>query len=266
MELTYEQKKHLYDYGFLKIPGVVPQVMIDHALQTINSSVGKGMNVSDMTIFSTQSFCPDIKHTEPISDIFNKTPIASLCESAIEKGQINPAKGAQVALRFPHPPNTDKPLPKPSAHIDGTYAPNNGVPKGEIHNFTMLVGVYLSDVPKPNAGNFTVWPGTHWKFAEYFRKHGPEALAGGMPKIDDMPEPEQLCGQAGDIFIAHHLCGHTAMPNYSPHVRYALFFRVWRADRNGRVFQREAITDPFYEWTGIRKLFCPEGVREPAAV
>ena len=35
---------------------------------------------------------------------------------------------------------------------------HNGVPPGEIHNFTMLVGVALTDMPAPNMGNLGVIP------------------------------------------------------------------------------------------------------------
>ncbi|MCW8129226.1 MAG: phytanoyl-CoA dioxygenase family protein [Planctomycetota bacterium] len=260
MELTFEQKKNIYDQGYVQLPGLIPRAMIDQALQAINWNVGQGMNVVDMPIYHSQSFAPEVKGTSVIADIFNKTPVFELCESAVEKGQIPAVKGGQVALRFPHKPNYEKPMPKPKGHIDGTYAPNNGVPEGEIHNFTMLVGVLLSDLPKPYSGNFTVWPGTHWKFAEYYRKHGTDALAKGMPELEGMGEPLQITGNAGDVIFAHHMLAHTAMPNFSPHVRYALFFRVWRTDRNGRRFLPEAVTDLFHEWTGIRRLFCSEEV------
>src|SRR5678815_1227883 len=80
---------------------------------------------------------------------------------------------------------------------EGMDSPHNGVPFGEIRNFTMLVGVFLSDVTGPYSGNFTVWPGTHTIFEEYFREHGPMSLLDGMPKVE-MPQPVQLNVKAGD--------------------------------------------------------------------
>ena len=73
------------------------------------------------------------------------------------------------------------------------HSPNNGVPKGVIRNFTILVGVYLSHVPHPYAGNFTVWPGTHHVYEKYFQEHGPESLLEGMPPVE-LPEPHQITG------------------------------------------------------------------------
>ena len=44
MELTYAQKQEIFKNGFVKVPGVVPQVMVEAALRSINNSVGEGMN------------------------------------------------------------------------------------------------------------------------------------------------------------------------------------------------------------------------------
>ncbi|WP_051343673.1 hypothetical protein [Alicyclobacillus herbarius] len=111
------------------------------------------------------------------------------------------------------------------------HTPTNGVPKGTIQNFTMLVGVYLSSVRQENAGNFTVWPGTHRIFEKYFREHGAESLLDGMPKVD-MPKPLQLMVEPGDVVFAHYELAHA--PNISPNVRYAIYFRVTHRefDRN----------------------------------
>lgn len=32
-------------------------------------------------------------------------------------------------------------------HIDGLPTPESGVPEGQVHNFTILVGVLLNDLP-----------------------------------------------------------------------------------------------------------------------
>ena len=262
MELTYTQKKHFYDHGYLHIPGVIPRLMLDNAVRAINNGVGQGMNVSDMPRFHSQSFCPEVQQTPHIKDLFNATPLFELIESVVEKGKVAKQGGGQIALRWPSFPPVDGPMPKPHGHLDGLYSPNNGVPKGTVQNFTLLAGVYLSDVLEPYAGNFTAWPGTHWKFQEYFRKHGTEGFENGMPKIE-MPEPVQLTGKAGDVFLAHYQLAHSAAPNFSPHTRYAIFFRVTHTDRLGN-FRKEALTDIWLEMPGIKKLFLSQ--EELAAV
>ena len=61
MQLTYAQKQEIFKNGFVKVPGVVPQVMVDAALRAINSGVGEGMNADDMVTFRSRSYCPGLQ-------------------------------------------------------------------------------------------------------------------------------------------------------------------------------------------------------------
>ncbi len=246
MKLTFRQKRKFYEKGFVKIPGVVPRVMIDRAMRAINHSLGEGMNVADMPILRAQSYCPEIKNTPVIADLLNKTPAWQLAESVIGEGKIRPVHGGQIALRFPV--MQDPPSP-PRPHLDGMHTPTNGVPKGTIANFTALVGIYLSDVPNPDSGNFTVWPGTHHIYERYFREHGPESLLNGMPPVD-LPEPEQVTGSAGDMILVHYQLAHGIAPNVSPNIRYAVFFRLIHVDHEWRA----PMTDIWMHWPGIREI------------
>jgi len=54
-----------------------------------------------------------------------------------------------------------RPSVRADAHIDGLHTPTNGVPEGELHNFTVLLGVALTDAPTPNMGNFGYIPCSH---------------------------------------------------------------------------------------------------------
>jgi len=125
------------------------------------------------------------------------------------------------------------------------------VPAGAILNFTALVGVYLSDVTTVDAGNFTVWPGSHHLYEDYFRVHGPQSLLEGMPSVA-LPEPVQVRARPGDAVISHYQLGHSIAPNLSPHVRYAVYFRF---SRHGHEAVRwDCMTDIWREWQGMRDL------------
>lgn len=247
MELTHFQKQQFYENGYVHLPGVVPPVMVHEALRQINHSVGEGMDPEKMVTFRSQSYCPEIQKHEAIVGLLNRTPAWGMAESLVGKGRLNPVHAAQIALRFPG--LQDPPAP-PRPHLDGMYSPHNGVPEGTIQNFTMLVGIFLSDVNAPYSGNFTVWPGTHRIFEEYFRAHGPMALLEGMPKVA-MPEPLQLMPKAGDIALVHYQVAHGVATNVSPHTRYALFFRLTHVDHENQKF--EVMTDIWREWDGIRE-------------
>lgn len=245
MELSYDQKQSIVRDGFVKIPGVVPRVMVDRALREINQAVGEGMDTADMTRFRAQTYCPQIARSQAIGGLLNATPAWSLAESVIGEGRIQPTDYGQIALRFP---GLQDPPGAPRPHIDGMYSPTNGVEKGTIGNFTALAAIFLSDVPNPFAGNFTVWPGTHRLNAEYFKEHGPESLLKGMPAVE-LPEPVQITGQAGDMVLAHYLLSHGVAANTSPHVRYAVFFRLTHVDHGSQKW--ESMVDPWLQWEGI---------------
>jgi hypothetical protein len=254
VELTLEQKRTFAAQGYLPLPGIVPREKVEAALRAINHSLGfRGLPPEKLTEYSARSYCPELQGDPVITDLLHATPLWSVAESLIGPGKIRPVRSGQIALRFPRP---DPRMPPP--HLDGMYTPTNGVPQGTIANFTALVGVFLSDLPGPNAGNFTVWPGTHLLYEQYFRRHGPQSLLQGMPPVE-LPEPVQITGRAGDAVLCHYQLAHTANGNGSPHIRYAVFFRLSHVDHERHHW--DCMTDIWLEWEGMRDV-----VGERAAV
>ncbi|MEZ4735232.1 MAG: phytanoyl-CoA dioxygenase family protein [Caldilineaceae bacterium] len=248
MQLTYTQKQEFYQTGYVKIPGVIPQVMVDAAVRAINASIGQGIDPAQVPIYQARSFCPELQREPVITDLFNKTPALALAESMIGVGKIQAVGAGQIALRFPtlqDPPNPPRP------HLDGMHTPTNGVPAGTIRNFTMLLGIALSDVTTPYAGNLTVWPGTHHIYEKYFREEGPQALLKGMPPVE-IPQPVQMLAKAGDMIMAHYELAHGVAQNVSPHPRFAIYFRLYHVDhdRHGH----ETMADIWREWEGMQDI------------
>ncbi|MCB9150667.1 MAG: phytanoyl-CoA dioxygenase family protein [Caldilineaceae bacterium] len=248
MQLSHQQKQEFIKRGFVKVPGVVPHVMVDEALRAINHSLGEGIDPEQVHIFRSRSYAPELQRQPVITDLVNKTPALALAESLIGADKIKPISGGQIALRFP---SQADPPPPPHPHLDGMYSPNNGVPKGTIRNFTMLLGVALSEVQAPFAGNFTVWPGTHTLYEKWFRERGPQALLEGMPKVE-IPAAEQQMVSPGDIMLVHYQLAHAAAVNVSPHVRYAIYFRLHHVDHEGNGL--DTLTNIWLEWDGVRDL------------
>ena len=132
---------------------------------------------------------------------------------------------------------------------------------GVVRNFTLLLGVMLSDVPAAFSGNFTVWPGTHRCLERHFRAHGVNARGGGgVPRGVSMPKPVPLTGSAGDIVLAHYQVVHAASPNLSGDIRYMCFFRLSvRGLENHRV---ESMLDIWRDWPALRGLVGPAACGE----
>ncbi len=236
MQLTPEQIREFYDRGYVKIPGAISKAMVDTARQAVNHSIGTlGPNGEDMSKHRAAQFCRDLNGSSVIMDLFNASPVVSLAESLMGEGNLQkPIRGAQVAPRFPTVIG-DVP-PEPRGHLDGMGTGTNGMPKGVYRRgFTCFAVIYLADVPEPYSGNFTVWPGSHRFFENYFNREGLEILANGTPRIDLPEGPDMVTGNAGDFIIAHHQMIHTGGPNASPNIRYAAIARLRHidCDKNG---------------------------------
>ncbi len=161
-EFSPDQKKHLFENGWVVIPQVVPAEMVRAARHTINSTIENYLD-------SIQVRAHELKTDERLTNMLMKTSAFSLIESAFGKGKVVPSTNVQCALRFP-----DHDLPSLNnlrPHIDSFHPSRDGKP-GSITPFIAIAGFFLNDIGEDNAGNFTVWPGTHRQFAEYFKKYG----------------------------------------------------------------------------------------------
>lgn len=247
--LTEPQREALREQGFVHLPQIVPPERRQAALKAIGASLGQnGIDPALLPKFRTQSYCPEVQATPAISALFHETPLAGIMESLLGAGQMQPVGSGQIALRFPSNglPGTPKP------HLDGTYHPLNGVPEGELASFTALVAVFLTDVPVENAGNFTVWPGSHLLYEQYFRENGGQILVNGIADVGfvPLPAPRQIRAQAGDAVIAHHLLAHSVAPNVWWQTRHAVFFRVKHVRHDQQKW--EVLSDLWREWPGTR--------------
>lgn len=226
------------------VPGGTPAELVAAALRAINLSLGGGIDPARIPAFNAGTWCPELAGGRVVRNLYDHGDARRVAERFIGPGRVAPVYGGQIALRFPQagPPAAFGP------HLDGMYYPGNGVPEGEVCNFTALAGVLLSDVPGPDAGNLVVYPGSHRLNAEYFREHGPESLRHGMPKVD-LPPAVQVTGRAGDVVLCHYLMSHAVASNVSPHVRYAAYFRLSHVDHASRRWQ--SMVDPWVEWEGV---------------
>ncbi|HEY4384995.1 MAG TPA: hypothetical protein VGN34_11035 [Ktedonobacteraceae bacterium] len=247
MELSEEQKQTFYRDGFLKLPGIVSRELVDEATKAINASLGnEGIDPVKLPIYRSQSYCPELTDKPAITNLLHRSPLWSIAESMIGAGQIQPVNHGQIALRFP----ALKPAQSPVPHLDGMHTANNGVPAGQINNFTALIGVFLSDIPHDFMGNFSAWPGTHCLYENYFRRHTPQSLLQGMPDVE-LPATQQITAQAGDAVLCHYQLAHGIAGNNSAAIRYGIFFRLLHVQHE--TLRWECMTDIWKEWAGMQE-------------
>jgi hypothetical protein len=221
MRLDPEQERSLREVGFARLPGAVPANLVESALRVINHRLGEGMSPELLPTFRAQSYFPELKGEPAITDLFYRSPLHALADSVFGAGGLEPVKGGQIAIRFPMLERA----PGPRGHIDGIPTATNGVAPGSVASFTALMAVFLTPLRQAEAGNFTVWPGSHRRMAEYFREHRADELPSGMPHFD-YGAPEPILAEPGDALLAHYMLIHGAAINMTPFPRYAVFFRL----------------------------------------
>ena len=167
-----------------------------------------------------------------------------------------------------HPYETDYIVPakwKEFWHIDGVPNKMNSLlfPQGTIMQFTLLVGVLLSDLDGPLAGNLTVFPGSHLAIQSHINQNNVDprdvlltssSADSAVPPISLPKPPQQLVGKAGDVFLCHYQTAHTVAPNASDQVRYAVYFRLHHAERQPGKYRPAAMKDVWLEYDSIRQL------------
>jgi ectoine hydroxylase-related dioxygenase (phytanoyl-CoA dioxygenase family) len=108
-----------------------------------------------------------------------------------------------------------------------------------------LAGVFLTPISRSFAGNFTVWPGSHYVYENYFRERGPRAMSEPMP-APEIGQPGQLMCGVGDVVFCHYQLGHSAAVNTSEIDRVAVYFRIWLRDLEERRW--ECLTNIWEGW------------------
>jgi hypothetical protein len=243
--LSDTQVASLHRDGYVHLPGAVPAGLVQQALAAINQSLGRGIDPAQLETYRSRSFCPELQTAREITELLYGGAAWEVAESLAGPRRIKRPGRGQIALAFPTPGPPGPAYP----HLDGMYSPTNGVPRGKVLSFTMLAGVMLSDVAAPSSGNLVVWPGTHHLYQDYFRQRGPRSLLEGMPDVP-LPLPVPVTGRAGDAVLCHWQLAHGVGPNTSPHIRYAVYFRLEHTDHARQRW--ECLTDIWREWPGMR--------------
>lgn len=75
-----------------------------------------------------------------------------------------------------------------------------------------------------------------------------DGMLEGMPEVA-LPEPVPVSGRAGDVVLCHYQLAHAAGPNTSPHIRYAVYFRLEHVDHGRQKW--ECLIDVWREWPGM---------------
>lgn len=252
--LSPAQKARFKRDGFIVLPGIVPATATGAAVREINNRLGTGKHPDKDAYADTHDYLSEYVSTPAVMALA-RGAVRALAESLLGAGKIEPLSQGQVVLRFPA--ENDGVAYKKLIHIDGLYSSKDGLgtKAGKPLRYSLCAGVFLSDTPKPDMGNLTVYPGTHRLIAETIAKKGLGALKGDLEERLRLPPPVQATGMTGDVVLFHFQLAHDKAPNFSPHIRRIAYFRFWHLDAwydRSAGYLTRAMTDPWLEWPGMR--------------
>jgi hypothetical protein len=284
--LTPEVREQLRDDGFTVLPGGVPPALVRSARAEINRLLGEGP-LNQGTKAAAFASHPSIVALGRDSTI--PVVLAELLGGSADYYRER-FRDAQVALRFPgdnSPPGIELgdidahsshiarahfEEVRKAWHIDGLADPHLADVSdhyGTIHNFSALVGILLSDLERPMAGELCAYPGSHTALSQLFstdaaalntvREGGTAKLPVGEQTDTLLPQPvRSVLGKAGDVIIANYMTAHLIAPNLSSEIRYCVYFRVHgqgfeesRQRGPGTIANKASMLDPWCHWPGI---------------
>jgi hypothetical protein len=229
--------------GFILINNAIEPKTVGSVINLIKADISENFNDKRQQEYDNISSCPDLRDHETLAKLTKCNTISETLDQLTGPGVLACEK-PQIAIRYAHNCE-DKRAPVP--HIDGTPTGLNGLKGDELNPFTLLVGIFLTDVKECFAGNFTVWPGGHKTMQNYFGSKGETAMkmTDSLPSGLDFGEPLQIQANAGDSIICHYLLPHAAAVNVSDNDRIALFFRHWFREQRPKF---QALTNLWDGW------------------
>jgi len=240
--LSESQLREFYTNGYVVVKGLIKQDILCAAIKHINQALGRGniLPQNDTPLFEKQA--PEITNLVLQSKVYNSV------QSLFGKRELKHPNGAQIALRFPLPGDgNNKPLEPRRWHIDG-------MDKEKAGNFSLLCGIALSNWPTPYMGNFTVFPQSHHVIGPSLQEMGAERFCKQQKEGDKLQFQGgvQVIAECGDVIMCHPFLAHRVGPNHSPHIRYAVFFRL---HINGHD-PHACVKDMWAEFDGVKHIFA----------
>lgn len=180
-----------------------------------------------------------LQNRKELLNLVNQGPVKKELDNML--GPFIEPTSCQIAFRFP-----GENLDDGGIHIDN-FTEKDFKRHSLPEEFDALVGICLSDTKQIDSGNFTVFPGSHYRVQAwsndnggyyYFKENGLRKMIKSFESGAEL-KPYQLCVSSGDIIIANRFMLHLiSAPNKSLVTRKIIWFRINSSDMYGDPFSR----------------------------
>lgn len=271
--LTAANLQWYFDQGYVTCEQIIPRPLVSAALKIINFWLGQ-YPLPQVDLVGNVELRGEITTDQSVLSLFYDSPLVHIAQKLLGEGNISPCLEASISLRYPQlgdslpssGPIKNSELGGKRWFIDGP------VNCSEINAYSILFAVPLSATEDSFEGNLCVFPEGHAKtfemLRELHRNHGDEKFTGienfnihdelDMAK-PDIGEPKQLFMKPGDVTMVAGM--HTPRrdaPNYSPNIRYMVYFRVFGSTQQ----QRESAMWKRQMWEEYYPALSPTSMHE----
>jgi hypothetical protein len=175
----------------------------------------------------------------PFHELMAHESLLGVARQMLGEDQIADPIPGYIMLRFP------------SKDVEWTSPTGGHIDSNDGNSFGCVT---LLDEVRANGGGYTVWPGTHLMFHEYFRNHDVRtSLPGGYGAV---PWPQghgiEFTGAPGDVCYVHPWTVHTVGHNVNDNVRMQTVAGYHRA--SGRQDYDEIGADPWWFYDGMNMI------------
>lgn len=263
--LSDDHKRMFIRDGYILLRNAIPKPLVQQALNTVTAAYQAGDYTIDESKFDpVPTFKPELQKHPDLATLLEESPIFSATEDLLGEGNVVYGRKPQIAVRRKDKRMVQKGMGMTDLvsdarfHIDGGDGPlgTTGTP------FCMLVGVCLSwgQHIDENRGQFTAWPGSHFKLHSVVRQRWKAGLIKGHGIFGSTPsekpkigKPIRVLMKPGDVVIAHQRLGHAGGINLHDIVRKNLYFRMNHKQHNEKVYDM-LNGSVFTEYEGLHNL------------
>ena len=246
---TDAEKRHFKERGFVVKRDLLGAALIARALDVLWQHIdAERDDPATWVNAGPLGNLPCSDHPDIVATLHD-TPIYEHVEELAGAGKLTPPSRPLCKMVYPSGKSLDEWEAPPAGHLDGYTI------EGVGSTFTVGATVNISHI-RPRGGGFTVWPGTHLRVADYFRRHslltGWDINRGKVAALADLPEPVECVGPPGTVMFWHHYLLHRAGVNCRPHIRMAFVNRF--SFKNLRDIMFDLPEDLWGPWKGLARV------------
>ncbi|MEU6709644.1 phytanoyl-CoA dioxygenase family protein [Streptomyces wuyuanensis] len=244
MPLTDDERTQFQRNGLFVRRGLATDTHTTPARDLINTWYANAFDPRRLTEYTQRTFAPEHGHHPALLNLYTSTGAAGIATDLLTDPA--PVTTTQVQIRIPtgHVPTNQ---PEKAMHVDGVGCPH--LDPAELRTFSLLVGVVLSPISRPDAGALHYVPGGHHTMARWFATEWARGITDQVPPHLDTTTGEPLLATTGDVLFMHHLVPHAVGTNHTTTPRLMAYFRVSHTQHATR--RLDALRNPWLDYPAL---------------